>query len=75
MQDAAILGGTANVRERDIGSFVADAQKAFIKGVKLPSGYWSAWGGQFEHLQNAATRRKVVVPASLAICPAVPNVQ
>jgi cobalt-zinc-cadmium resistance protein CzcA len=58
---------TANVRERDIGSFVADAQKAIIKDVKLPSGYWSAWGGQFENLQNAATRLKMVVPASLAL--------
>ena len=58
---------TANVRERDIGSFVADAQKAILKDVKLPSGYWSAWGGQFENLQNAATRLKLVVPASLAL--------
>jgi cobalt-zinc-cadmium resistance protein CzcA len=58
---------TANVRGRDIGSFVADAQKAILQGVKLPSGYWSAWGGQFENLQNAATRLKLVVPASLAL--------
>ncbi|WP_374582349.1 efflux RND transporter permease subunit [Pseudoduganella sp.] len=58
---------TVNMQDRDIGSFVAEAQQAILKGVKLPAGYWLAWGGQFENLQNAAQRLKVVVPASLAL--------
>jgi len=58
---------TVNMQDRDIGSFVEEAQQAILKGVKLPAGYWLAWGGQFENLQNAAQRLKVVVPASLAL--------
>ena len=58
---------TVNMQDRDIGSFVEEAQHAILKGVKLPAGYWLAWGGQFENLQNAAQRLKVVVPASLAL--------
>jgi cobalt-zinc-cadmium resistance protein CzcA len=58
---------TVNMRDRDIGSFVGEAQQAILKGVQLPAGYWLAWGGQFENLQNAAQRLKVVVPASLAL--------
>jgi len=58
---------TVNMRDRDIGSFVEEAEQAILKGVKLPAGYWLAWGGQFENLQNAAQRLKVVVPASLAL--------
>ncbi|HEY0060645.1 MAG TPA: CusA/CzcA family heavy metal efflux RND transporter [Telluria sp.] len=58
---------TANVRGRDIGSFVAEAQTAMIRDVALPAGYWTAWGGQFENLQNAARRLKLVIPASLAL--------
>ena len=42
-------------------------RRRILKGVKLPAGYWLAWGGQFENLQNAAQRLKVVVPASLAL--------
>jgi cobalt-zinc-cadmium resistance protein CzcA len=48
---------TVNMQDRDIGSFVEEAQQAILKGVKLPAGYWLAWGGQFENLQNAAQRR------------------
>ncbi|SHG75491.1 efflux RND transporter permease subunit [Massilia sp. CF038] len=58
---------TANVRGRDIGSFVSQAQAAIIKQVVLPAGYWTAWGGQFENLQNAARRLQLVIPASLAL--------
>ena len=53
----------ANVRGRDIGSFVADAQAAIDAKVKLPAGYWLEWGGQFKNLQEAKARLSVVVPA------------
>ncbi|UTY58578.1 efflux RND transporter permease subunit [Massilia sp. erpn] len=58
---------SANVRGRDIGSFVAEAQQAMQEGVKLPPGYWTSWGGQFEQLQSAAERLQIVVPAALAL--------
>ncbi|MDZ5645816.1 CusA/CzcA family heavy metal efflux RND transporter [Nitrospirillum sp. BR 11828] len=52
----------ANVRGRDIGSFVAEAQGR-LAAVPLPSGYWVTWGGQFENLAAARARLAVVVPA------------
>lgn len=52
----------ANVRGRDIGSFVADAQRRIESEVKLPSGYWLDWGGQFENLVAARQRLSIVVP-------------
>lgn len=58
---------SANVRGRDIGSFVAEAQARIADGVRLPPGYWSAWGGQFEHLAQAAERLRLIVPASLLL--------
>jgi cobalt-zinc-cadmium resistance protein CzcA len=57
----------ANVRGRDIGSFVADARAAIEKDVKLPAGGWIAWGGQFENLISARQRLMVVVPACFLI--------
>jgi cobalt-zinc-cadmium resistance protein CzcA len=53
----------ANVRGRDIGSFVAEAQARMDRGVKIPTGYWLEWGGQFRNLQEATARLLVVVPA------------
>ena len=47
---------TANVRGRDLGSFVADAQRQIAEKVKLPPGYWIGWGGQFEQLVSATRR-------------------
>jgi cobalt-zinc-cadmium resistance protein CzcA len=56
-----------NVRGRDIGSFVEAAQEAINSGVKLPAGYFTRWGGQFE-LQKAANKRlSLVVPITLLI--------
>jgi cobalt-zinc-cadmium resistance protein CzcA len=55
---------TANVRGRDLGSFVADAQQR-MEAVALPSGYWITWGGTFEQLISAAKRLQLVVPLSL----------
>jgi cobalt-zinc-cadmium resistance protein CzcA len=56
---------SANVRGRDIGSFVAEAEQAIQQQVKLPTGYWMTWGGQFENLQSATQRLQIVVPVSL----------
>ncbi len=57
---------SANVTGRDLGSFVADAQQA-VAAVKVPSGYWTAWGGTFEQLQSASQRLQIVVPLALAM--------
>jgi cobalt-zinc-cadmium resistance protein CzcA len=57
----------ANVRGRDIGSFVEEAQGRLAREVRIAPGYWVEWGGQFEHLQAAAARLRVVVPAALAL--------
>src|SRR4029077_953493 len=56
-----------NIRGRDQGSFVADAQKQFAKGVKVPAGYEVTWGGQFENLQRAQKRLTVILPITIAI--------
>ena len=58
---------TANVRGRDIGSFVAEAEDRILKGVTVPPGYWTAWGGQFEQLISARERLQVVVPVALLL--------
>jgi heavy metal efflux system protein len=54
-----------NVRGRDIGSFVQEAQRALDTQVKLPAGYYLTWGGQFEHLERASERLLIVVPLAL----------
>jgi cobalt-zinc-cadmium resistance protein CzcA len=56
-----------NVRGRDVGSFVAEAQRKMASAVALPAGYFVEWGGQFENQQRASRRLMVVIPASLAI--------
>ncbi|GAB3265996.1 efflux RND transporter permease subunit [Chitinimonas naiadis] len=58
---------SANVRDRDIGSFVAEATQRIDSNIKLPSAYWITWGGQFEQLQSAAKRLQIVVPLSLLL--------
>ncbi|MCB1729061.1 MAG: CusA/CzcA family heavy metal efflux RND transporter [Halieaceae bacterium] len=58
---------TANVRDRDLGSFVDEAQQRIAAEVTLPSGYWLAYGGTFEQLESATERLFVVVPITLAI--------
>ncbi|MFM7129459.1 MAG: efflux RND transporter permease subunit, partial [bacterium] len=58
---------SANVRGRDISSFVAEAEAAIAKAVPMPPGYSIRWGGQFEHLQTAMQRLLIVVPISLAL--------
>lgn len=56
---------SANVRGRDIGRFVLDAQNVIEKEIDLPAGYWIAWGGQFEYMISAAKRLMIVVPTAL----------
>jgi cobalt-zinc-cadmium resistance protein CzcA len=56
---------TAHARGRDLGSFIADAQQQVADKVKLPSGYWIGWGGQFEQLVSATRRLMIVVPVAL----------
>lgn len=58
---------TANVRGRDLGSFVAEAQQKITDQVKLPTGYWIGWGGQFEQLASATQRLAIVVPIALLL--------
>ncbi|SFH66138.1 cobalt-zinc-cadmium resistance protein CzcA [Collimonas sp. OK307] len=58
---------SANVRGRDIGSFVAEAEARLQQQVKIPSGYWTSWGGQFEQLQSASKRLKIVIPVALLL--------
>jgi heavy metal efflux system protein len=58
---------TANVRGRDIGSFVAEAQQRIRDDVVVPPGYWTTWGGQFEQLMSARARLEVVVPVALLL--------
>lgn len=58
---------SANVRGRDIGSFVSEAEEQIAQQVKIPSGYWTSWGGQFEQLQSATERLQLVIPVALAL--------
>ncbi|HXJ00531.1 MAG TPA: CusA/CzcA family heavy metal efflux RND transporter [Micropepsaceae bacterium] len=57
----------ANVRGRDIGSFVDAAQAGIARDVKLPPGSWLEWGGQFENLQQAVRRLEIVIPVCLIL--------
>ncbi|PRO72733.1 MAG: CusA/CzcA family heavy metal efflux RND transporter [Alteromonadaceae bacterium TMED7] len=56
---------TANVRDRDLGSFVNEAKQQIAQNVDLPSGYWLDYGGTFEQLESASQRLSLVVPATL----------
>ncbi|WP_105102993.1 efflux RND transporter permease subunit [Microbulbifer pacificus] len=56
---------SANVRGRDLGSFVEEVRQSVAESVKLPPGYWLDYGGTFEQLQSASARLQVVVPLTL----------
>lgn len=58
---------TANIRDRDLGSFVADAEQRINEEVTLPPGYWLEFGGTFEQLESAKQRLTLVVPVTLII--------
>ncbi len=54
-----------DIRERDIGSYVAEAKKAVAQQVTFPSGYYITWSGQFEYMERAIEKMKVVIPVTL----------
>jgi len=56
-----------DIRGRDIGGYVAEAQRKIAASVELPAGYRAAWSGQFEYLERAEARLTIVVPVTLAI--------
>ena len=56
-----------NVRGRDLGSVVSDAQRAIRSRVQIPPGYWTAWGGEFENILSARARLMVAVPIALSV--------
>jgi Cu(I)/Ag(I) efflux system membrane protein CusA/SilA len=56
-----------DIRDRDLGGYVAEAQRAVAASVKFPPGYYVTWSGQFEYLARAEARLKVVVPVTLLI--------
>ena len=56
-----------NVRGRDLGGFVADAQREIARRVQLPPGYFVTWGGQFENQQRAMKRLMVIVPITIGL--------
>ncbi|MDO8464294.1 MAG: efflux RND transporter permease subunit [Gallionella sp.] len=56
-----------DIRDRDIGSYVAEARKAVAEQVKFPPGYYATWSGQFEYMERAAAKMKIVVPITLLI--------
>jgi cobalt-zinc-cadmium resistance protein CzcA len=58
---------TANVRGRDIGSFVNEAEARIAEKVQLPPGYWMTWGGQFEQLISAAERLRIIIPIAFGL--------
>ncbi len=58
---------TANVRGRDLGSFVEDVKAQIAEQVKLPAGYWLDYGGTFEQLESASQRLAIVVPITLLL--------
>ena len=56
-----------DIRDRDIGSYVADARRAVASSVKFPPGYYATWSGQFEYMERAAAKMKIVIPITLLI--------
>ncbi len=56
-----------DIRDRDIGSYVTEARKAVAQQVKFPPGYYATWSGQFEYMERAAAKMKIVVPITLLI--------
>jgi len=56
-----------DIRDRDIGSYVADARRVVAEKVKFPPGYYATWSGQFEYMERARARMKIVVPITLLI--------
>jgi len=56
-----------DIRDRDLGGYVSEAQRAVQASIQFPPGYYVMWSGQYEYLERAAARLKIVVPATLLI--------
>ncbi|MDD5250309.1 MAG: efflux RND transporter permease subunit [Rhodocyclaceae bacterium] len=56
-----------DIRDRDVGSYVAEARRAVTAKVKFPSGYYVTWSGQFEYMERAVAKMKIVIPVTLLI--------
>jgi Cu(I)/Ag(I) efflux system membrane protein CusA/SilA len=56
-----------DIRDRDIGSYVADARRAVAESVRFAPGYYATWSGQFEYMERAAAKLRIVVPVTLLI--------
>lgn len=56
-----------DARDRDLGSYVADAQKAVAEKVNFPAGYYAVWSGQFEYYERAKKRLEIVIPLTLLL--------
>jgi Cu(I)/Ag(I) efflux system membrane protein CusA/SilA len=56
-----------DIRERDLGGYVADARRAVQASIQFPPGYYVMWSGQYEYLERAAARLKIVIPMTLMI--------
>ena len=56
-----------DIRDRDLGGYVADAQRAVQASIQFPPGYYVIWSGQYEYLERATARLKIVVPVTLLI--------
>jgi Cu(I)/Ag(I) efflux system membrane protein CusA/SilA len=56
-----------DIRERDIGSYVDEARKAVAAEVKFPPGYYATWSGQFEYMERAIAKMKIVIPITLLL--------
>ena len=67
-ENARLIGITfVDIQGRDIGSFIAEAQRAVAEQVELPAGYSLRWSGQYEYLNRALAKLQVVAPVTLAI--------
>jgi Cu(I)/Ag(I) efflux system membrane protein CusA/SilA len=67
-EQAQLLGYVyVDVGDRDLGGYVKDAKAAVAKSVKLPPGYTLEWSGQYEYMQRATERLKIVIPVTLAL--------
>ncbi|MDP1997691.1 MAG: CusA/CzcA family heavy metal efflux RND transporter, partial [Gallionella sp.] len=56
-----------DIRDRDIGTYVAEARQAVAEQVQFPPGYYATWSGQFEYMERAAAKMKIVIPITLLI--------
>ena len=56
-----------DIRDRDIGSYVSEARNAVAQQVKFPPGYYATWSGQFEYMERAAAKMKIVIPVTLLL--------